>query len=145
MNAAKCPVRHQQRDGAMAFNGNFGAAHNYDPSSIPGAPAQNPEYRRPPLPLCGEAADHYDHRIDGDYHSQAGALYRLLPAAERDRLTSNIARAMLHIPTQIIERQIAHFEKADADYGKRVLEKLTALATGSLTRAPAGLTAAVGR
>jgi catalase len=128
VNAPRCPVRHQQRDGAMAFNGNFGSAHNYDPSTIAGSPAQNAAYREPPIPLSGQPADKYDHRVDADYYSQAGALYRLIPEAEKDRLTSNIARAMNGIPQHIIDRQRVHFIKADADYGKRVTEKLKGLA-----------------
>jgi catalase len=31
------------------------------------------------------------------------------------------------IPRHIIDRQLAHFDKADADYGGRVSEKLNAL------------------
>ena len=127
VNAARCPVRHHQRDGAMAFNGNFGSAHNYDPSTIEGAPAQNPVFREPPIPLSGQPADKYDHRIDEDYYSQADALYRLVPQAEKDRLTTNIARAMKGIAQHIADRQLAHFPKADADYGSRVAEKLRAL------------------
>jgi len=126
VNAPKCPVRHHQRDGAMAFNGNFGSAHNYDPSTVHGAPSQNPAYREPLLPLSG-AADRYDHRVDEDYYSQAGALYRLVPAAEKDRLTTNIARSMAGIPQHIIDRQLSHFAKADGEYGAKVKEKLKAL------------------
>jgi catalase len=127
VNAPRCPVRHQQRDGAMSFNGNFGSAPNYDPSTIASAPTQNPAYREPAVPLSGEAADRYDHRVDEDYYSQAGALYRLIPAAEKDRLTTNIARAMHGIAQHIIERQLQHFGKADADYGRQVAEKLRAV------------------
>jgi catalase len=123
VNAPKCPVRHHQRDGAMALNGNFDGAHNYDPSTIPGAPAQNSAYREPPLPLSG-AADRYDHRVDEDYYSQAGALYRLIPAEERDRLTTNIARSMAGIPRHIIDRQLVHFARADVNYGAKVTGKL---------------------
>jgi catalase len=127
VNAAKCPVAHHQRDGAMAFNGNFGAHANYDPSTVAGAPAQSPAHREPPAALSGEPADKYDHRIDEDYYSQAGVLYRLIPEAEKDRLTSNIARAMSEIPQHIVDRQLQHFAQADRDYGKRIAEKLAKL------------------
>jgi len=126
VNAARCPVRHHQRDGAMAFNGNFDGAHNYDPSTIHGAPRQNPAYREPPLPLSG-AADRYDHRVDEEYYSQAGALYRLIPEAEKDRLTTNIARSMAGIPRHVVDRQLGHFAKADADYGAKVKAKLSGI------------------
>ena len=125
----RCPFHNQQRDGAMAFNGNFGSAHNYDPSTVADAPAQNPAYREPPVPLSGEPGDKYDHRTDEDYYSQAGALYRLIPAAEKDRLTTNIARALHGIPQHIIIRQLQHFTQADAAYGRQVAEKLRVLAS----------------
>lgn len=126
VNAAKCPVRNHQRDGAMVFNGNFGCAPNYDPSTLTGAPVENPAHREPPLPLSGEAAGRYDHRVDTDYYSQAGTLYRLLPAAERERLTTNIARALEGVPQHIVDRQLGHFHHADPDYGLSVSEKLDA-------------------
>ena len=81
----------------------------------------------PPLPLPAEPADKYDHRVDEDYYSQAGALYRLVPAAEKDRLTTNIARALNGIPAHIIERQLQHFAKADPDYGRQVADKVRSL------------------
>lgn len=124
VNAARCPVRHHQRDGTMSFTGNFGANANYDPSTVAGNPQQDPAYRDQPLPLTGEPADKYDHRADTDYYSQAGALYRLIPAAEKDRLTSNIANAMRSVPEAIKLRQVGHFLKADPAYGKSVAEKL---------------------
>ena len=65
--------------------------------------------------------------MDEDYYSQAGALYRLIPAAEKDRLTTNIARAMHGIPAHIVDRQLQHFAKADPEYGRQVTEKLRKL------------------
>lgn len=123
VNAPRCPVAHHQRDGAMAFTGNFGAQPNYDPSSAENAPRENRSYREPPLALSGDA-DRYDHRVDEDYYSQAGALYRLMPEAEKERLAANIARAMSGVANAIVARQIAHFEKADPDYARRVRRKL---------------------
>jgi len=48
----------------------------------------------------------------------------MIPAAEKDRLTTNIARALNGIPAHIIERQLQHFAKADPDYGRQVADKV---------------------
>ena len=65
-------------------------------------------------------ADRYDHREGNDDYTQAGNLYRLLPADERDRLHKAIGAAMQGVPREIIERQLKHFEKADPAYAKGV-------------------------
>lgn len=64
--------------------------------------------------------DRYDHRVDADYYSQAGALYRLMNEEQRALLTSNIASAMNTVPESIQKKQIEHFKKADPEYGARV-------------------------
>ncbi len=43
-------------------------------------------------------------------------------AAERDRLVGNIAAAMKSVPSEIQERQVRHFSKADPAYGRGVAE-----------------------
>jgi catalase len=47
--------------------------------------------------------------------------------AGKDRLTTNIARAMHGISPHIIDRQLQHFTKADPQYGRQVAEKLHSL------------------
>lgn len=47
-------------------------------------------------------------------------LNRLMPQAERDRLYAAIAKAMRGAPTEFIERELRHFEKADPAYPKGV-------------------------
>jgi catalase len=64
--------------------------------------------------------DRYDHRAGNDDYTQAGTLYRLLPADGKNRLHKAIAAAMTGVPKEIIERQLAHFEKADPAYAKGV-------------------------
>jgi catalase len=122
VNAAKCPVRHQQRDGAMCFNGNFGAAANYETVKAEGTHPQGLGNGEAAL-KTGDAA-RYDARGAEDDYTQAGNLYRLLPEAEKERLTSNIAGAMSSVGAEIRARQLAHFSKADPDYGQRVAAKL---------------------
>jgi catalase len=117
-------VRHYHRDGALRLDGNGGGGENYHPNSFDGVGLLG-EARQPGYALAGVVARH-DHRSDDDYYSQAGNLYRLMSAEQKALLTSNIAAAMRTVPAQIQTRQLAHFDKADADYGARVAKALAA-------------------
>ncbi|TLX55140.1 catalase [Stutzerimonas nosocomialis] len=123
VNAPRCPYHNYQRDGAMRFDGNGGSAPNYEPNSHAGAPKQAPQYAEPPLALSG-AADRYDHRLDEDHYSQAGALFRLMNAEQQALLISNIVGAMQSVTRDVQLRQLAHFAKADPAYGAGVAQGL---------------------
>ena len=59
---------------------------------------------------------------------QAGALYRVMDEAARARLVGNIAGSLSQVSKDdIVERSIAHFEKADPEYGARVREAVAGL------------------
>lgn len=122
VNKPRCPVATYHRDGAMRFDGNGGGSVNYEPNSR-GGPAEDPRFKEPPLRISGDA-DRYDHRQGNDDFTQAGNLYRLMPAAERDRLHHAIANAMRGVPKEIIERQLGHFAKADPAYAEGVRKAL---------------------
>jgi catalase len=122
VNAPLCPVRTYQRDGAMRFDGNGGGAVNYQPNSA-GGPVENPAAKEPPLPI-GDMADRYDHRDGNDDFTQAGDLFRLLPADERERLLDTIAGAMAGVPADIVERQLGYFRAADPAYGDGIAKRL---------------------
>ncbi|WP_263146869.1 catalase [Pseudomonas sp. RIT-PI-AD] len=123
VNAPRCPYQNYQRDGAMRFDGNGGAAPNYEPNSQAGTPRQAPEFREPALALKG-AADRYDHREDDDYYSQAGALFRLMTVEQKNLLIGNLVAAMGGVSRSIQLRQIGHFLKADRAYGEGVARGL---------------------
>ncbi|WP_137888628.1 catalase [Pseudomonas sp. 2FE] len=123
VNAPKCPYHNYQRDGSMRFDGNGGATPNYEPNSYVDAPKQAPEYREPALALSG-TADRFDHRVDDDYYSQAGALFRLMDAGQKELLINNIAGAMKSVTHDVQLRQIGHFLKADPAYGEGVAKAL---------------------
>ncbi|AKJ31682.1 catalase [Caldimonas brevitalea] len=131
VNRPQCPYHTYQRDGSMRFDGNFGAAPNYEPNSIVSTPKQAPQYKEPPLKISGDA-DRYDHAEGDDPYTQAGNLFRLMKADEQDRLTSNIAGAMRSVPMSIVQRQLAHFAKADPRYGAAIAAKLGVQLAGAL-------------
>ncbi|WP_426152323.1 catalase [Pseudomonas sp. DC3000-4b1] len=123
VNAPLSPVNSYQRDGAMRFGSNGGAAPNYEPNSYSDAPKQVPAYAEPGLPISG-AATRYDHRTDSDYYSQAGALFRLMSPAQQQLLISNIAGAMQGVTEDVVQRQLQHFLKVDLAYGRGIAEAL---------------------
>ena len=127
VNAPRCPVHHYHKDGAMRFMAPDPATRDayYEPSSF-GGPTQAPSVKEPPLPLEGPA-DRYDHREGNDDFSQAGDVFRLFDAGQRQRLFQNLAESMVSVPDFVIERQLGHFTKADPAYGAGVREAIDAL------------------
>jgi len=123
VNAPRCPFHNPHRDGVGRVDTNGGGAPNYNPSGLPGALHDQPELNESPFALAGAAA-HYDHREDDDYYSQPGVLFRLFDAEQRKRLFANITEAMQGVPREIQERQVAHFTKADPEYGAGVAHAL---------------------
>jgi catalase len=119
-HATKAHTYH--RDGSMRFDRNGGGSVNYEPNSFNG-PVEDPRYKEPPLKISGDG-DRYDHREGNDDYTQAGNLFRLLPEDGKQRLCHNIAAAMQGVPQFIIERQLAHFAKADPAYGEGVAKAL---------------------
>jgi catalase len=126
VNAPLCPVHNYNKDGAMRFFDNNTANPDayYEPNSFNG-PAEDPSVAEPPLRISGDA-DRYNHREGNDDYTQPGDLFRLFTAEEKQRLFSNIATAMTGVPTPIVERQLAHFDKADPAYGAGVRAALAA-------------------
>lgn len=120
VNAPKCPVHHYHKDGSMRFFRNDAGNPDlyYEPNSF-GGPTQDPSVAEPPLRISGDAA-RYNHRDGNDDYTQAGNLFRLLPEGEKARLFQNIAGSMQGVPQAIIDRQLAHFDKADPAYGAGV-------------------------
>ncbi|MFE9866549.1 catalase [Streptomyces sp. NPDC005506] len=116
------------RDGLHATRN--GARHdkNYEPNSYAG-PAQTDAALSAPLAVHGwtgaQAAP--AHTKDDDFF-QAGELYRLMSEDEKGRLVANIAGGLSQVTRDdVIEKNLAHFHAADAEYGKRVEEAVRAL------------------
>jgi len=122
VNRPRAEANTYHRDGAMRFDDNGGGSVNYEPNSF-GGPTEDRRFVEPPLKIDGDA-DRYDHREGNDDYTQAGDLYRLMPPDERERLHQAVAGAMEGVPQEIIDRQLAHFEKADPAYAKGVRKAL---------------------
>jgi catalase len=122
VNAPKCPVHSYHRDGAMRVDGNRGAAIGYEPNSK-GEWQQQPDFSEPPLSIEGAAA-HWDHRIDDDYYTQPGNLFRLMTPAKQQLLFENTARSIGEASREIQLRHIANCTKADPAYGAGVAAAL---------------------
>jgi catalase len=124
VNAPRCPFHNQQRDGGMAV-ANGGAAQNYQPVDANGSNPQGLGNGEPALALQG-AAGRYDARGTEDDYTQAGDLFRLMPADEQQNLFNNMAGPLSQVSTEIIARQLGHLDKADPAYGAGVRAALKA-------------------
>jgi len=122
VNKPQCPFHTYNRDGAMRFDGNSGSAVNYEPNSFDG-PTQDPAFRERPGSISG-SVDRHNHRLDSDYYTQPGNLFRLMKPDARERLIGNIVASMNSVPQRIQELQIQHFHKADPAYGAGVAKRL---------------------
>ena len=79
--------------------------------------------KEPPLKISGNA-DRYNHRDGNDDYRQAGDLFRLMSARQKEQLFDNIKAAMDGVPMEIVKRQVAHFHRADRDYGIGVATRM---------------------
>ncbi|MDU9414470.1 catalase [Pseudomonas sp. zfem005] len=126
VNTPRCPVHSYHRDGQMRVDGNQGGRLAYEPNSH-GEWAEQPDFAEPPLTLEG-AADHWNHRVDEDYYSQPGALFRLMSEAQRQTLFDNTARAISGVSEAVVARHIGNCTRADAAYGAGVAAAIARLA-----------------
>ncbi|MGV8942411.1 MAG: catalase [Lysobacter sp.] len=130
VNAARCPVHSNHRDGQGRMDGNYGSLPHYEPNSFHQWQEQ-PEFREPPLKISGDA-DWWNFRDDdANYYKQPGDLFRLMNPEQQQALFDNTARAMGDAPDFIKQRHVDNCSKADPAYGAGVeaaLRKLGALA-----------------
>lgn len=133
VNAAKCPVQNYQRDGAMAGGcpvhqggkNPQSSEVNFYPNdqAASGLPKPDPQFKEPLFKLSGNVLDRFE-TGDEDNYSQAGDLFRIMNAEQKDQLTSNIASGLSEAPESIQKRMVDHFLQADENYGAMVMEKL---------------------
>lgn len=108
-------VAHYHANGAMRFDEQVGSDAYYEPNSF-GGPVEDRSLLEPPFGVDGDGY-RYDHRkLDDDYYSQPRTLFHLMNDEQKAQLFSNIAAAMEGVPQEIIDRQLALFEKIDTAY-----------------------------
>ncbi len=122
VNASKCPYHSFHRDGAMRVDGNFGSRKHYEPNSF-NEWNEQPEHKEPPLAIHGDATA-WDHRVDEDYYSQPGNLFRLMTDDKKELLFKNTAAEVGQAQQFIQIRHIRNCYKADPAYGEGVARAL---------------------
>ncbi len=123
VNRPRNEVNTYHMDGSMRLDAPTGDDAYYEPNSFEG-PREDASFKEPPFPVDGEG-DRYDHRQDSDdYYSQPKALFDLMDEDQKVQLFNNIAEAMEGVPSEIVERQLAHFEKVDPAYASGVAKAL---------------------
>ena len=109
-------------DGSMNYKIKEPTKAFYEPNSFDG-PIEDASYLEPDLAV-GDIAKRYDHRVGNDDFSQPRALFLLMSNSQKEQLFSNIKDAMAGVPRDIVDRQIALFEKVHPDYAAGVKKAL---------------------
>lgn len=128
-----CPYRssvtNYQRDGPQTYNNNQEGAPNYFPNSFNG-PADNLKYASHKTTLSGDVTRF--NSSDEDNFTQPGIFWsQVLNEAERERLVQNIAGHVKDAADFIQERAVKNFTQVNADFGRRLAEKLKQKKVGS--------------
>ncbi|KAG5177531.1 catalase [Tribonema minus] len=128
-------VANNQRDGPMRLDDNQADSPHYFPNSFSGAQADSSQAWHVDKLPTGDVA-RFD-TGDEDNFAQCGHFYRnVLTEEDREQLTDNIAGNLSGAQEFIQQRAISNFAAADADYGRRIAQKIAAI-----RRAPAKKTA----
>ncbi len=113
------------RDGIGRVDGNQGGTISYEPNTR-NEWQEQPDYHEPPLTLEG-AADHWNHRVDEDYYSQPGTLFRKMSDSQKQALFDNTARALSGVSKPVQQLHIDHCTAADPAYGAGVAQAIAKL------------------
>ncbi len=128
----RCPymVANYKRDGQMRVDGNGEDATNYFPNSFDDIYVDE-SYKEAPMTLESNIANWFDRNGEGDndHYTQAGLLFtKVMNDYDRHNLVSNIVGAISGISGEkkdiIINRQLCHFFRANANLGMAVAKGL---------------------
>ncbi len=127
----RCPyaVNNYERDGFMRVDDNGGSSPNYYPNSFDDIELDE-NAREQPMELDSTVADWYDRNGPGDddHYTQPGNLFRLLTDEQKEHLIHNTVEHMKGIEgqkkTEIINRQLCHFFRADPNLGMGIAKGL---------------------
>lgn len=123
VNAAKCPVHSNHRDGVGRVDGNYGGLPHYEPNSF-GQWQEQPQFKEPALRIKGDGDFWNFHEDDSNYFEQPGKLFNLMTPPQQQVLFDNTARAMGDAPEFIKFRHIRNCHAADPKYGAGVAKAL---------------------
>ena len=123
VNAARCPVHSNHRDGQGRVDANYGAAPHYEPNSF-GQWQARPEFAEPPLKIDGDARHWSFHADDANYFEQPRKLFQLMTPEQQQALFDNTGRAMGDAPEFVKFRHIRNCHAADPAYGAGVAKAL---------------------
>ncbi len=128
INAPIAAVNHYQRDGAMAGGSlSSGGQMNADPVNFypndrgeSGAPVPDASVAEPPMPIEEEAWIKTYNTIDDNHYEQAGDLFRIMSAGQKEQLAGNIAGGLSQATPSVQARMLEQFALADPDYADLV-------------------------
>lgn len=125
VNQPRCPFNNYHRDGAMRVDGNEGSTIHYEPNSY-SQWTESKEHAEPTNTPLGDGGlgGHYDHRVDEDYYTQPGNLFRLMTPEKQQVLFTNTAAEVGGAEKFIQERHALNCYRADPAYGQGVADAL---------------------
>ena len=123
VNAARCPVHSNHRDGMGRVDANYGGLPHYEPNSF-GQWQGQAQFKEPPLRISGNGQFWSFHKDDDNYFEQPGKLFALMTPAQQQALFGNTARAMGDAPEFIKFRHIRNCHAAAPAYGAGVAQAL---------------------
>jgi len=128
--AAMCPLRggNYQRDGPMQVTANGAGAPNYFPNSFQGPETVAHAAAHSGDVVAGNVARVETGSDSEDNYTQCRHFFNhVLSAAERERLTDNMAGSLSQAQAFIQKRVIYHLTQVDPVYGRMVREKVDAI------------------
>lgn len=123
VNAPRCPVHTNHRDGQGRVDSNYGSRPHYEPNSF-NQWQEQPQFAEPPLKIDGHAAIFDFREDDNDYFSQPRALFNLMNDTQKQALFDSTAAAMGDALDFIKYRHIRNCYFCDKAYGEGVAKAL---------------------
>jgi len=121
VNQPVVTVRNENQDG-LDNHGHTKGDVNYDPGvRAPDGPKADPKSKAPRTPIRGEVSQE-PIKAKQDF-AQAGERIRGISKIDREHLLQNLTGEFKKVKSRpVLERQIANFFQADADFGTRLAE-----------------------
>lgn len=142
INAPRCKVSTNQRDGQMAYNQGGDIVNNphvnYEPSSL-GGPKEAPRTGKDHTPMYHGALVRQKIEKQNNF-GQAGDTYRNFEDWEKDELILNLVNTLATANKSIQDKMVELFTQCDEDYGRRVAEGLAKTDVDMSNKGPIGTT-----